>query len=437
MFDGITIKYEIENFADWKRSLNISFGSTVDIDSAEIKTKKREEDLITTHRAKWETFNLIVKEVMNISTGKESYHLTMRGSLHKNHFGGANYLPFTWDKLQEQINHITKTLCIKAKQAKISTLEIGLNICTPFEVLPFIRHNVIDYKGKSFNSYESGRDGISLGRYCKGTQFKIKMYDKGLQNNLLQNSMRFEVKHFVMQSLNDKITNKIKFLSDLQDVTKVYSLKAILLNAWNDVLIYDVPGNVKDLSLKQHEIDLLIEGNSSNFWERLKESNARDHFKYLRAKFKKLVAIHGNNWHTTVNDLLKNEWENLFKNYPNLRSGKNHFLPVPIIKIKNKNGQKEFVSSLITYSQNKQVESWDYDINEMEKYFKKIKIPVRPIMLNQCSTITNVPLFIQSHIDTLKANNGNKTFISFLHRLQKLKSILEMEAVKKFTVIKL
>ncbi len=69
-------------------------------------------------------------------------------------------------------------------------------------------------------------------------------------------------------------------------------------------------------------------------------------------------------------------------------------------------------------------ESWDRDITELETYFANIELPTQPVKLNQCSTITDVALFIDSHFATVKANNGNRTFLPYLNRLQELKQVL-------------
>lgn len=69
-------------------------------------------------------------------------------------------------------------------------------------------------------------------------------------------------------------------------------------------------------------------------------------------------------------------------------------------------------------------ESWEQEINELENYFNGITLPTRPVKLNPYSTITNVPLFIESHFATVKANNGKRTFLPYLNRLQELKSVL-------------
>jgi len=69
-------------------------------------------------------------------------------------------------------------------------------------------------------------------------------------------------------------------------------------------------------------------------------------------------------------------------------------------------------------------ESWAQDIIELENYFTGITLPTQPVQLSQCSTITNCYLFIESHFATVKANNGKRTFLPYLNRLQELKQVL-------------
>jgi hypothetical protein len=69
-------------------------------------------------------------------------------------------------------------------------------------------------------------------------------------------------------------------------------------------------------------------------------------------------------------------------------------------------------------------ESWEQDITELENYFTGITIPTQPVKLNKCSTVINVSLFIESHFTTVKANNGKRTFLPYLNRLQELKQAL-------------
>lgn len=71
-------------------------------------------------------------------------------------------------------------------------------------------------------------------------------------------------------------------------------------------------------------------------------------------------------------------------------------------------------------------ESWEQDISNLENYFKEVVLPTKPIELNSHSTITNIPLFIESNIAMIKESGGNKNLLlPYLTRLRELANILE------------
>jgi len=71
-----------------------------------------------------------------------------------------------------------------------------------------------------------------------------------------------------------------------------------------------------------------------------------------------------------------------------------------------------------------QPQNWGNDIAELENYFASIELPTQLVKLNKCSTIKDCSLFIESHFATVKGNNGNRTFLPYLNRLQELKQVL-------------
>lgn len=75
-----------------------------------------------------------------------------------------------------------------------------------------------------------------------------------------------------------------------------------------------------------------------------------------------------------------------------------------------------------------QPENWGNDIAELESYFAGIELPTQPVKLNKCSTIKDCSLFIESHFATVKANNGKRTFLPYLNRLQELKEVLTINS---------
>lgn len=69
--------------------------------------------------------------------------------------------------------------------------------------------------------------------------------------------------------------------------------------------------------------------------------------------------------------------------------------------------------------------NWNNEIAELEKFFEAVDLPTSPTKLNNCSNIIDLPLFIESHLATVKAQNGQTIYLPYLERLQTLKQILE------------
>jgi len=333
MIDGITILTEILDFPIWKCRTEVDLFNITNTATGEIRTKKREDQIVTIYRGGWETFELEVKEVVNIQSGFKRYYLKIKGSLHKNHYKGKNYKPFNWNDLQAQIHHICNTLLIDPYKARISTIEVGVNIVTPFLVTPFLKENVIDYKGKQFKTYKADRNGFELGLFCDLSQYKVKLYDKGVQNDIPINLMRFEKRFLKMQIPKNK---GILNLSDLLDIQKVKKLKPLIVEAWENVLICDIE-NSKELKKNLgSDYDLLLNGRNPKYWGSIKIVN-RDRYNYQRGKFKDIVLKYGGNYHSIVLDLIKNEWDSLFINSTNLPIGEIAEFHKFTFKIKGKN----------------------------------------------------------------------------------------------------
>jgi len=75
-------------------------------------------------------------------------------------------------------------------------------------------------------------------------------------------------------------------------------------------------------------------------------------------------------------------------------------------------------------------ENWNEAIKELEQFFNGADMPAVPVKLNRFSTITNAEKYIKSHLVTLKANNGNRTFLPHLIRLQEFKQYIESRGLR-------
>ena len=65
-----------------------------------------------------------------------------------------------------------------------------------------------------------------------------------------------------------------------------------------------------------------------------------------------------------------------------------------------------------------------WDISGLQLFFQTATIPTDPVRLDQCSTILNVPNMVESHFETVKAQNGNPRYLPYILRLESLKQIL-------------
>lgn len=64
-------------------------------------------------------------------------------------------------------------------------------------------------------------------------------------------------------------------------------------------------------------------------------------------------------------------------------------------------------------------------IDELDEFFKKIELPDTPIQLDKSTKIVGFKKFIETHIATLRANSGKRTFLPYYERLIKLKELIK------------
>lgn len=70
-------------------------------------------------------------------------------------------------------------------------------------------------------------------------------------------------------------------------------------------------------------------------------------------------------------------------------------------------------------------DSWADEIGQLEQFYSKITFPSAPVRLCRCSTVVNGPLFVESHLAIVKANQGKRTFLPYLERLRKFREVLD------------
>jgi len=316
MFDGIGIEIELLDFKKWRSQMPFEIHTPLNTDTGELKSKGNKDNSINgkkgqfaietiTHTAKFETYDIVVREV--IRTNKTpKYYLKVKGSLHKNWFNGSNYKRFYYYNVCSEIDKICTTLQINRLVAKVVNLEFGVNIEVDFTPHMFLEDNLINYKNNQFNQYAPDKRNKRLGFECVLSQYVVKCYDKSLQFDLDYKLMRFELKFKKMQKLKRiGIIN----LHDLTKIEIINKLGQLLINAWNDILLNE-PLETGATNLTQLQKDLIRDANNPKYWLQLNNLSPRK-LKHHRAVFKGLIVNFGKGYHADILEKIENEWKYL------------------------------------------------------------------------------------------------------------------------------
>ena len=95
----------------------------------------------------------------------------------------------------------------------------------------------------------------------------------------------------------------------------------------------------------------------------------------------------------------------------------NCYQDVEVVEVKQT--KNNFLSQLST---KEPIKPWE--IQDLETFFISINLPTEPIQINNFSIIENAEIFISTHLEIVKAQNGKKTFLQYYERLQELKNYL-------------
>jgi len=79
--------------------------------------------------------------------------------------------------------------------------------------------------------------------------------------------------------------------------------------------------------------------------------------------------------------------------------------------------------TVLKYPEKKLTPLWD--ITELETFLNNLSAPESPFKINQFGTINDPKQFIESHLEIVKSNNGNKTFAPYYNRLIELREALK------------
>ena len=316
MIDGIGIQVELKDFPRWRLRMPFDIHTPVNTDTGTIKSKQKKDNSINgkkvesnyeiiKHTGKYQTYEIVINEVIRTNR-QPKYYLKINGSLHKNKFNGANYERFYHSNVINEIEQLCTALEIDSTRAKIENMEFGVNIKVDFIPHSFLSEYLIRYKHLQFNQYAPDKRNRRLGYECVLTQYSVKCYDKGLQFDLSYNLMRFELRFKKMQKI---LPYGIYSLHDLTKPDIVNSLKVLLLDAWNEVILYE-PLEIGNMELTKLQKELIQCANNPKYWTLLHKTNKTQYY-YNRDVFKELIRNYGNGCHSKIMAQIGREWQYL------------------------------------------------------------------------------------------------------------------------------
>ena len=208
----------------------------------------------------------------------------IKGSLHV-YFnrGQHNYNDFSFRDLETVLIDLKHTFQIDIENSRLNNFEFGVNIELPYNPNVLI-DSVIMYRRKRFD-LQTGENKHF--RECNDhEQFKIKIYNKGLQHNLNKDLLRFELHYSVMEKFNDLA---VFTLADLIKPGKREILSKKLIETFSGLLIGDI--RTMDYSLIQaidegykspemQQNEIINQVKKSRFYREYKGLRTKDKLRY-------------------------------------------------------------------------------------------------------------------------------------------------------------
>lgn len=240
-------------------------------------------------------------EIEKFCSIKNKQHVTLKFSFHKyKNIGLHNYDDFYISDFLEVLKDLSNKFELNPFLATLHNLEFGVNVLLPFKTETFL-NSIISYKGKEYRKETFNGKGYLLRFVFE--QYELKIYDKGVQNKLSSNILRFEIKVRTMDYLRSKGVY-VNNYSDLLNENIIQNLAKRLLMAFNELLIYDNSINIRSIK-NQREKEILMNGKNPKYWNEIENANT---FKSKRKRFKDLVLKYGSvDFQKTVFDLIENK----------------------------------------------------------------------------------------------------------------------------------
>ena len=174
---------------------------------------------------------------------------------HKNGYNGND---FSHSQAILTIEHISHFLRLDISSAKLTSLEIGLNIVVPVSPEQIL-DGLLMHKGVQFTSL----GGFPF-REANHSQYRVKCYDKGSQYRDDKNKLRLEIHYKKMEVPNGL---GCVFISDLMAKATINRFKRVLVSMWQCTTFFDYSidrGQLNEQEKKQYDFVYLIQSTGSS-----------------------------------------------------------------------------------------------------------------------------------------------------------------------------
>jgi hypothetical protein len=212
-----------------------------------------------------------------------SNRIFIKGSFHKYFNDGKhNYNDFRVKDLLSVLIDIEEKFNIKPHHFKLKSLEIGINLIIPFDVLAgqdlsILIESCFLHKTKPF---EINKNFNGKGAFIQfeHSLYSIKIYDKGRQFSIFgKNLLRFEKHYKKMQELNKLgIYTLIDILNYGLD-----NFSDELIKEWESILFYD-----RTIQTDPLRIHANLNYSNPIYWKKLVRNQSN--FKYHRSQYRKM-----------------------------------------------------------------------------------------------------------------------------------------------------
>ena len=226
--------------------------------------------------------------------------LKIQGSLHKYKNDGVhNYDDFSFSDLVEVLRDITSRFKLSLDNCVLQNFEAGVNVNLGNDPKSLLNRLLL-HKNVSFKDVSRSNGHIMQAEH---SQYIVKVYDKGKQYRLPNHCMRFELKFTRMEKLN---RIGIRTLANLANPAIFIDLKEMVLNVWDELLLFEIPLSENYLSN--------IERSKKQYQWRNKEYwlSLRKQERYRqRKKYEVFVQLHAANEHSNIFEKIENKFDEL------------------------------------------------------------------------------------------------------------------------------